>query len=169
MKTSVKLLGFAVASAAVLTACNGNSLPGSTGTPAPDQPGFTGRITKNNMAVSGRKVFLKQWTGATAGQFGGNSSNQTGINATTDSNGNYFLPLTAEQASSGGIFSAIGHWLGKQTRPLIQYGLSRKYAGVENGLHVINQDWVSMPWEPHAKRALDLIFIGVKLRRRGLT
>jgi hypothetical protein len=81
----------------------------------------------------------------------------------------WLLAIIAGIFASGGIFSAIGHWLGKQTRPLIQYGLSRKYAGVENGLHVINQDWVSMPWEPHAKRALDLIFIGVKLRRRGLT
>jgi hypothetical protein len=81
----------------------------------------------------------------------------------------WLLAIVAGIFASGGIFSAIGHWLGKQTRPLIKLVLNHKYAGVENGLHIINQDWVGPPWDPQAKRALDLIFIGIKLRRRGLT
>lgn len=103
MKTTVKLLGFTVAAAAILAGCTGTGLP--SGTTPNGQPGFTGRITKNGNAVSGRKVFLKVWTGATEGQFGGTSSNQTSINATTDSNGNYFLPLSSDQVSNGGLFS----------------------------------------------------------------
>jgi hypothetical protein len=103
MKTTVKLLGFTVAAAAILAGCTGTGLP--SGTTPNGQPGFSGRITKGGNAVSGRKVFLKVWSGATEGQFGGTSSNQTSINATTDSNGNYFLPLTADQVSGGGLFS----------------------------------------------------------------
>ncbi len=70
--------------------------------------------------------------------------------------------------ASGGAFAAMGHWLGRQIRPLILFVLRRRYSGVENGLHIISQEWVGMPWEPRAQRALDLIFIGLKLRRRGL-
>jgi hypothetical protein len=102
MKTTVKLLGFTVATAAILAGCTGN-LPTGTGTAG--QPAFQGRITKNNQPVQGRKVFLKVWNSATEGTFSGTSSNRTEINATTDSNGQYSLPLTAEQVSAGGLFS----------------------------------------------------------------
>lgn len=102
MKTTVKLLGFTVATAAILAGCTGN-LP--TGTGAAGQPAFQGRVTKNNQPVQGRKVFLKVWNGSTEGTFSGTSSNRTDITATTDSNGQYSLPLTAEQVSAGGLFS----------------------------------------------------------------
>lgn len=104
MKTTVKLLGFTVAAAAILAGCTGTGLPSGT-TPGAGQPGFSGRITKDGNAASGRKVFLKVWNGSTEGTFTGTSSNQTSINATTDSNGNYFLPLSADQVSGGGLFS----------------------------------------------------------------
>lgn len=81
----------------------------------------------------------------------------------------WLLAIILGLFASGGAFSAFAHWLGRQIRPLIRLVLGRAYGTAENGLHVIDQDWVSMPWEPQAKRALDLIFIGVKLRRRGLT
>lgn len=102
MKTTVKLLGFSIATAAFLAGCTGN-LPTNTGVAG--QPAFQGRITKNNQPVSGRKVFLKVWNGSTEGTFTGTSSNRTDITATTDSNGQYSLPLTAEQVSGGGLFS----------------------------------------------------------------
>ncbi|MFN3428462.1 MAG: hypothetical protein ACK46X_00760 [Candidatus Sericytochromatia bacterium] len=102
MKTTTKLLGITVVAAAILAGCTGSGLP--SGTTPNGQPGFSGRVTKNGNAVNGRKVFLKIWNGATAGTFSGNSTNRTEINATTDSNGNYFLPLTTEQVSSGGLF-----------------------------------------------------------------
>jgi hypothetical protein len=81
----------------------------------------------------------------------------------------WLLAIIVGIFASGGAFSSFAHWLGKQLRPLIRFVLGQMYSAAENGLHVIDQDWVSMPWEPQAKRALDLIFIGVKLRRRGLT
>jgi hypothetical protein len=105
MKTTVKLLGISVAAAAILAGCTGTGLPSGTNPGGNGQPGFSGRITKDGQAASGRKVFLKIWNGATAGTFSGNSTNRTEINATTDSNGNYFLPLTTEQVSAGGLFS----------------------------------------------------------------
>ncbi len=80
----------------------------------------------------------------------------------------WLLAIVAGIFASGGAFSAFAHWLGRKFRPLIRFGLSQTYGQVENGLRVVNQDWVCMPWNPQSKRALDLIFIGVKLRRRGL-
>jgi hypothetical protein len=68
-------------------------------------PAFQGRVTKHGQPVAGRTIFLKVWNGASEGTFGGVSSNRTEINATTDSNGQYTLPLTAEQVSAGGLFS----------------------------------------------------------------
>ncbi len=75
----------------------------------------------------------------------------------------WLLAIIAGIFASGGAFSTFAHWLGRQFRPLIRFGLGQAYGKVDNGLRVINQDWVSMPWNPQAKRALDLIFIGVKL------
>jgi len=81
----------------------------------------------------------------------------------------WLLALIAGLFASGGAIASLALWFGRLLRPLIKLGLTTGFRGAENGLHIIDRDWVGMPWEPQAARALDLIFIGVKLRRRGLT
>ncbi len=80
----------------------------------------------------------------------------------------WLLPIVVGVVASGGAFSALAHWFGRQLQPLIRLGLKWKFGDAENGLHIVGREWVGKPWDPQAKQGLDLILIGVKLRRRGL-
>jgi hypothetical protein len=79
----------------------------------------------------------------------------------------FVLPIVLGLLATGGAVSAIANWLGRQLRPLVRLVLSIAFRDAVNGLHIVGSDWVKMPWGPKAITALDLVFIGIKLSRRG--
>lgn len=101
MKTTVKLLGFTVATAAILAGCTGN-LPTNTGTGDLSKPGFTVTVTKNGQPVSGYNLFLKQFNNVSEGQFGNSSA--TGTSVKTDSNGIAFVEAPQDAVNGGALF-----------------------------------------------------------------
>lgn len=108
MKTTSKLLASLVFVAAFTAGCTGMGLPNSTGGSGANStdPGFTGSVTMNGSPASGVTVFLKQFNNGKAGTFNGTSGHVGGTQyqTTTDSNGNYFLPVPAAAATGGGLY-----------------------------------------------------------------
>ncbi|HEY9723681.1 MAG TPA: hypothetical protein V6D47_16840 [Oscillatoriaceae cyanobacterium] len=103
MKSTTKLFAAVVFAAAFTAGCNGMGLPNQTGNTT--DPGFTGSVTMNGSPASGVTVFLKQWNNGKAGTFNGTSGHVgTQYQTTTDSQGNYFLPVPKDAVTGGGLY-----------------------------------------------------------------
>lgn len=59
--------------------------------------------------------------------------------------------------------------LGKLLQPVVRWRLPEKYKRFPNGIFVVKHSWVKPPLGTPATNLVDLVLLGVKLRRRGLT
>jgi hypothetical protein len=100
MNNSMKLIAGTVLTLGFLAGCTGSNLP--TATAGGGQPGFSGRVTKNNLGVADKTVWLKKYTGKEGSLEGGSAVTGTGVK--TDSNGQYFIPAPADAVSGGALF-----------------------------------------------------------------
>lgn len=81
----------------------------------------------------------------------------------------FAIPIALGALAAGGIVGVLANAIGRQCKPLVRWGLLQKFGDFPNGLYVIKSKWVKLPWGTPTTQLLDLIMVGVKLRRRGLS
>lgn len=70
-------------------------------------------------------------------------------------------------AVTGGFFAAIRGVLASTIQPFTLKHFKARYEGFQNGLRIMDASWVRTPGGLATGEVLDLVLLGVKLRRRG--
>lgn len=82
-----------------------------------------------------------------------------------------WAPVTAIGMSifaTGGVAMALKRMLASLMQPPIRFFLSMKYGQFQNALQLVNATWIKSPRGLPTNEMLDLILLGVMLRRRGI-